>query len=333
VEKKPNKTLDSLKYVAISSFFPTTLKSLGIYVLLWHVLQPLAGMIFPRAEDVLKQEGLNPELVQELAPNKKVYIRQGENIFAKAHAVLDNGFLISPLRYLGIKDDSGNLAETVRGHLTGKYEDIIESPLCLIYIKPRNLLAERLAWGSASVETRYQEVLLHEIRHCSAENRKLSNDLYIEGDAEYYAIKLLAREKKSPQLLTTLFNLNAVHPTPDDPHNTSLYIDARLENQIPPSDTAIYQANNDSEALLNTARILDVLEKNDICLDPQYDCLSLREKFKNLSPLAQKRLDFGVKAYNELSPLYEVSVVKKDKTAKDKVISIKNKFAKPPEIL
>jgi hypothetical protein len=305
VDKKNKKILDSVKYVAKGILLPATFKQIPIYLVFWSVLQPLTGMLFPTAADVLKQEGLNPELGQELAPDKKIYIRQGDSLIAKAHAMLDSGFLGLPMRYLGMRDSSGTDANTTRGIISGRFENIIESPLCTIYIKPRKYFEDHTEYGGTDPQTQYQKALLHEIRHCSAENRKLPNDLYVEGDAEYRAIKTLARERKDSALLTTLFNMTAIIKNPTESHNTSLYIDARLHGQIPPSDIAILQANSDVADLIMPVGMGRIVKENGACALPvskiKYKCLDEDAINKSLSPLAQKRLAFGVQAVKSIA--------------------------------
>lgn len=304
-KNKTNKTLALLKYGASALVLPNTLKKAGVYLVFWSILQPLSGMLFPRAEDVLKQEGLNPELAQELAPGKKIYIRQGDSLIAKAHAMLDAGFLGMPMRYFGMRDSSNTTANTTRGIISGRFENILESPLCTIYIKPHNVLKDHTEYGGTDPKTQYQKTLLHEIRHCSAENRKLPNDLYVEGDAEYHAIKTLAREKHNPALLSTLFNMTAIINNPTESHNVSLYIDARLQGQIPPSDIAIMQANSDVADLIMPVGMGRIVKENGACALPvskiKYKCLDEDAINKALSPLAQKRLAFGVQAVKSIA--------------------------------
>lgn len=231
----------------------SSLKKTFVFALAWGVLQPAAVMLFPRAETVLKEEGLDPALAQELAPGKKVYVRS-DNFWGKTHALFDCGPYLAPLVYFQrLSSGSESSAFATPPFLFGR------SDVRSIYMKSsaaqveetealremiHNLSRGKLELSElVSPEEYRQMVLLHEIRHCSDENQALKDEIEKEGDSDYHAIKTLAREKNKPGLQDAFLLAAAARDSLDPDHNTALYLDALFREAALPSAGALNAAN------------------------------------------------------------------------------------------
>lgn len=268
--------LKRAKWLAGAIVLPLNLKSLAAYLTTWYLLWPAGMVFFPRAEDVLKKEGLRPEIVQELAPGKRVYIRT-DNFWGKAHALLDRGFVGIPFAYRGSvhNDDTGAFAQISLISLN-------TVGLCEVYFKASKYKKMPAEYGL--------KTLLHEIRHCSEDNAKLldyrwSNNVKVEGDADYHAINILAREKKQPELREYFLREKAWGIVEDERlHDTALYLDAQFNNRAVPSKNEIDQANQAAHSLYTTGKLKQLSDKT--------------YQSKDFSPLLQRRLELYYKVIN-----------------------------------
>lgn len=217
-------------------------KKSAVYFATWLALWPGLGMVFaPRAEKVLAEEGLRPELVQELAPGKRVYILS-DNAWGKAHALLQWGPAGLPASYYEVVRRGAEAANAFSSILS-----LNAVGFCAVYVHASELRREP--------PREMQHVLLHEIRHCSDDNvrllkGRLLDTLDAEGEAEYRAIATLAREKKSDALRRQLFSEEVIGgaDTPDNPnsdakHDVALYLDAAFNGRAIPSADEIVAAN------------------------------------------------------------------------------------------
>jgi hypothetical protein len=227
------------KRAARALLLPWSAKQIGVYLAAWFVAWPLLGAaIFPRAEKAVEEQGLDPKIVQELAPGKNVYIRT-DDALGKAHTMLDRGPLALPLvLWQNIYSNEG-------GHSRNGFLTSNDIGVCMVYLRASD-------YKNAPRE-HYQRALLHEIRHCSNDNVNLMrygvfDTVAAEGDADAKGLTVLARETKNPELKQQFLGLLAIDGSPaDQAHNTALYLDAVFNNRAIPSNEAIAAANAEAE--------------------------------------------------------------------------------------
>ena len=249
---------------------PTSLKRFALFALCWGLLQPMAGRLFPRAEDVVKKEGLDPAIVQTLAPGKKIYVRQGESLPARAHALLDAGAPFAPLHYWTQMRASNSVAAYTISDATNsvfrlplKLAPESERP-CIIYMKPKAALmdardlrrvVERKAgraidWKDPLTLTRdelYRLDLLHEIRHCSDANQRLEEGYEKESDATWAGLSALAAARKQPGLIDAFQRESGVGV--GGAYDIALYIDAKRKGMAPPTGADVEKIAAEVEPL------------------------------------------------------------------------------------
>jgi hypothetical protein len=235
-------------------FFPTSFPKLGVFFATWWLIQPAATMLFPRAEKVLEEEGLRPEIVQELAPGKKVYIRT-DNFWGKTHALFDRNPIKIPFQYWAeIRNESSAGAYTLPS-VFGR----VPSSICGVYMKSIVFPAK----------VDYQKSLLHEIRHCSKDNEGFfdffSSNVLAEGDADYHAIEVLARERKNPDLKRYYFSEKSRWGFLDQDHDTALYLDAKFRQVALPSRKEMNEATDYLNNLVKTVGKGGVLSIKESC--------------------------------------------------------------------
>ncbi|MEZ0223269.1 MAG: hypothetical protein ACAH83_01855 [Alphaproteobacteria bacterium] len=270
------------------------MKKMAVYFAAWLTVWPLVGAaIFPRAEQVLKEQGLDPKIASELAPGKRIYVRT-DNLLGKAHALLDLGpWGIPVVWYKAIRRGSEG------GHANSGALGLNTFGLCEIYLHASE-------YKSPAPED-FQYPLLHEIRHCSNDNVRLltahlRSTVVAEGDADYHAIDTLARERKQPELRQKFMNQIAMRKsTTDALHDDALYVDAMFNSKAPPARAEIAAANvaasvtykniRDRELLFRVQDMTKGTNLPDICKQGEeekaicaYDPAS-----ENLSPLALRR--------------------------------------------
>lgn len=240
---------------------------LGVYLLSWNLVLPLGVMGFPRAEKVLKEEGLDPALVQQLAPGKQVYVIKEEDGLLGKMATLSSispAFLWPPIYSNRISNDF--VVAFANAQVSSMFNDV-----CAVYIKPPESQARAVRRMQTAVHEktggyytyhppvkvreRYQATLLHEIRHCSKDNQALPSGVLQEGDADYHGIMVLAGSKKDPSL-TQRFLVAASFSDGDKAHGVALYLDARFRQKPVPAQVEIESANVIAKAIVGNDDLL-----------------------------------------------------------------------------
>ena len=201
-------------------------------------------MLFPRAEKVLQEEGLRPEIVQELAPGKKVYVRK-DDFLGKAHALFDSGPFFVPFRYRdGISDDN-NIAAFTDSSISPFFENV-----CSVYMKSSS--AKEVSFGFTPQDIQRLK-LLHEIRHCSEENKNKEAGILREGDSDYNAIEAFAKNAGN-QKLRESFLLHRSEQLRPNSHDTALYLDAQFRH------AALFPSKSDMDVASSAFK--SIVQKN-----------------------------------------------------------------------
>lgn len=245
-EQKSQKSFlrKAFNLTARAAFFPFGEKKVAVPFfggLAFSILAtPFAAKFFyPTAEDVLEQEGLNPKIVQELAPGQKIHVMEGWTsvfsfnpnvpVYQAASAIF---FPNASARHADSFSYSGTC--TVRLDLRGRFspKEIIEKDRGIDDVR-RDLPVTR--------EDMRHHLLFHEIRHCSNVNHYNMTDLEQEGDADLQALQALFSNQEMSKFI--LFWRAAQKPSFDNDHDVALYLDARLNGKASPSTHNIKEAN------------------------------------------------------------------------------------------
>lgn len=220
-------------------------KKLGVFFSFWYVALPSTAHLFPRAEEVVAREGLPAELVQELAPHRHIRVFPDTPVGAFFASVQSGPLGLYQVGHRIANPDIGGFARPAR---FGRYG------ICKVFMRDEAYFEDSRA--ITAQETRHI-VLLHEIRHCSAENAR-HKGIIREGDADYHAVRVLARETGDDTLrMRYLFNRLSTAST----HTTALYLDAMYNNTPAPTAEDLASVNRDSARL--TDAVVDCLEKSD----------------------------------------------------------------------
>ncbi|MEZ0224811.1 MAG: hypothetical protein ACAH83_09680 [Alphaproteobacteria bacterium] len=316
-----NRLFAGVKTVLSCLFLPTSWKRAAVFVAFWGILQPLAGTLFPRAEDVVKKEGLDPAVVEMLAPGKKIHIRQGDNPLAKVHAAMDHSILMPWHYFSTMRKGTSVMAYTIDDDQDG----LLNLPLkillpksqrfCTIYMKPhadmQDMSAIRdvvedikgpVAWKHAVSPTKqelYQMYLLHEIRHCSNDNMKLERGYDQEADATWKAIATLAAQKRNPALVAAFKKTVAINIGGNYDH--SLYIDAMQKGAKPPSAEEVEAVSAEVEPYLAPLLLNKVATMRGDCkqaLNASVYCWPVKPELS--TPLAQRRFSLLAEAVDDI---------------------------------
>jgi hypothetical protein len=186
---------------------------------------------FPTAEQAVAKEGLDPKLVQLLAPGKRIYVRT-DTLPGTAHALFDNG----------LRGAYPNWRYRLHNPNIGAYTHRIQGPhgySCGIYLHTANYAHKQ--------SQNIQQALLHEIRHCSDANAKFTG-LMAEADADAKAIEVLSAAQKMPGLAQLFINAKARSPGDTD-HDDVLYLDAVFNHRPIPTAEQMQAANREANGL------------------------------------------------------------------------------------
>lgn len=241
--------------------------------ILTPVLTPFASYMFPKAEDALIAQGLNPKIAEEIAPGEKIRVESGlaaaalGPLYISTPAIAAVNLLMSykstnaftfPTRFKVNMSGNCSVNMNVYDSVT-PLEDISSATDIPVKDIKNTPLSKKEMRGA---------VLLHEMRHCSKDNT--GSDFEIEGDADYHAVTILAREFKNPEIIRFVFNERAAHIPDTDSHDISLYLDAKLKGEKPPSEAQIKEANLAAQEFIGAKG----------------------KRLSSLPPLARKRVEF-----------------------------------------
>lgn len=315
--KKPRAILRGIGYVLSALIVPVHLKAknwlkhtvikAGIFCSAFFVLQPLSTFLLPRAEEVLKKDGIDPAVVQNLAPGKHVYVRTS-NFGGKLHLLFsatpyeykrfyDNILTIAGLNYAGLKQDKtpamvrlfDKNAEIVYFADLGKtYED----------------LAGRLA-EDGSVKKEFNTFLtgqqldaftrFHEIRHCSDTNEKLKPGFMREADADFYAIQQMAKTFNDTSVVGRAIDYLACD-VKDPDHETSTYLKYAFDLSGKPKISAEEFEKAGSQASDFLKRFEKLNKEEMPALEKMAEAKKIGAEVLSASPLVRERIEGFIEA-------------------------------------
>ncbi|MCE9507914.1 MAG: hypothetical protein K8R48_06335 [Alphaproteobacteria bacterium] len=239
----------------------------AIFTVAYYIVQPLSVFLFPTAEQVLKREGLDPKIIENITPVKDIRVVP-DNFAGKTYFLFSNPPVLSPAYFISVVKSL--FGENIRGFETdgdpGFLVRLISKDLSAIFLKSNAAYIDKSNGEirrdmEAVSEGLYtyvptstgkdfeQRVLLHEIRHTSPENDKLTPMLR-EADADYYAFQQLALARHDPALVQGMFYDDLVMGKDAD-HNDALYLYFKFNKQAVPGERELRQANADAEPVIN----------------------------------------------------------------------------------
>lgn len=285
---------------------------IALSTMVYFVVQPLSIFLFPRAETVMKREGIDPNFLPQITTAKNIRIIP-DNLAGKAYYIFNAHPLLQPENFAQITN--------IFNKTTAAFHDptspgVLPSLLCpdlkKIYLKDYRALyaednegtktfVETNSWGSftfkesVSAQDMFVAILIHELRHTSPAQDKHSA-LEAEGDADYYAAAILSISKNHPAFSQDYLNQAVItgssskDSTPSGKiHDTALYLYLRINNMSMPSEKVLIQANMDAAPAIEAY--------NDIWLHKKDG----KEKFdaatKHLSELAALKVALYIKAF------------------------------------
>lgn len=255
-----------------------------------QLLHTATLFLFPTAETVLKKEGLDQKLAQELAPHKKIHVRK-DDFWGKLHATFDQGILLASL-YKEAHLTDGHGTANARPKISKIFKDA-----CAIYITKE---ARRQESTYIDPNAFYQYALLHEIAHCGDDNQKHTNPVLREADADYTAMTALSKPFDQ-NMKTRLFYNHVLQEHPRS-HDTVLYLDAWFNGTATPA------AKDVDQALLETATAWRALHDGraaiywQTCHEKPEVC-DYNPDTSGFSPLGQRRIALFKEAFgNEKLP-------------------------------
>lgn len=236
---------------------------MAIFVGVPLLAMPMSAKLFPTAEEVLEQKGYPVAMVQDLASDRNNIRVRPDNAWGKAQALLSTPLLSTIIGKNKVWDsmrDQGVLGLAQADHRWSP--DVIfvaEDRLRDLHKsghKPRRL----------SYEDEWLHAFLHEVRHVSAENRKLGTVLAREADSDYQAARVLIKHLDRP-FFQKQFMAYKGGSFPDS-HDTALYLSARFNGTAVPTPQDMAGANRDAGAVLD--RLLQ--KKDTLDLIGAVDC-------------------------------------------------------------
>lgn len=239
-------------------------RKLAVYFAIYGLVQPLSTFLFPRAETILAQKGIDPALVTKVAPQKKIYVIP-DTFTGKLHEIFRNNILY----YLfdknhDLKNTDVQAYETdnaLSGSLMKIPLAVFFNDVSTIYLKSSNICEtpdvleidskiKKITndkYGYAypfSEKERKEYVLLHELRHASKDNEFL-DPVMKEYDADLFALRYMADAHKDSSILSR----GLLWRVMNDAQYTALLLDADINGTRRPtaqeSQIASIAANKD----------------------------------------------------------------------------------------
>lgn len=210
---------------------------------------PVTGVLFPNAEDVLQDDGLSPELVQDLAGDAHIDVRVFDTLPYYAHTAVSKPNAL--LWMFEARDNKTRAAYARPMHIDldnivslNNLGQIIHPVMdCIITIpkKDQANAEEKNHFGVTEAQN-YRFVLFHELRHCHVDNRNMTPFMK-EVDADYQAAKKLAEVEGDPELLKKQMYSRAYNIEETRGYNNAIYFDAQMRGDPLPTENDIRTAN------------------------------------------------------------------------------------------
>ncbi len=304
------------KWLAQFAFFPLSKYQAPIFLSFILGVAPTTSLLFPKAEEYLEDNNIDTEIMEELGvKGKAINVREIGSFAYNIHKFTE--FPNIPLFMLGIYKDIN-----FYGYANPQGISITDLKLrfnCQISIQKKEDSSFQDDMDNFGVDQR-KSTILHELRHCSDENKKLPT-IEREIDASYMAIHAavqMAKDKKYTQ--KKLLYHNAFTRIDDDGYNAALYIDAKINGKPTPNIDAIRSANRKFAEMAKAGCI--VLDKNQDALTARRGELFL-EAIKFFAKESPSGASLGVA---RILANANTTVIKEDSEAQKRATEITLKF-------
>lgn len=241
-----------------------------IPVLLAHqLIQTPTVMLFPKAEDYLKDKGVDSAVAQELS-DRTIRVRE-RDFLGRLHSYNDfptvigmmfgAGVLLEPAQAYAHPDLATRLLNQCP--VTMPAQDVSARHVIAALGSLNNLEAATIENIPLTDEQARMAIAFHEFRHCSTENTKVDEAAYdssmevmeavpnhAESDADAKGLTVAAREFKNPEIVKAFMYARALNKNAEA-HDTGLYLDAVLHGRKPPRELDALQATQDVFAQLD----------------------------------------------------------------------------------
>jgi hypothetical protein len=240
-----------------------------IPVLLAHqLIQTPTVYLFPKAEDYLKDKGVDSAVAKELS-DRDIRVRE-RNFAGTLHSFNDLPTLI------GMASQALALSEPAQAYARPDFATRILGQ-CPVTMPAQDLTARHAlaALGNLNEtetldienipltdEQARMAIAFHEFRHCSTENAMVDPSSYAsesqvmlampnhaESDADANGYKVAARELKNAEIPRAFMYARALNKNAEA-HDTALHLDAILNGRKPPKELDALQATEDVFAQL-----------------------------------------------------------------------------------
>lgn len=237
-----NKLSRAANWTGSFLIFPASLGKLAAFWVCSVAIGPLTGALFPNAGDYLAKHGHNPAIAEELSgKGSYINVREFNTAAFYAHEAVKKPNII----LWGL---AANYARTVNGYaeygVPGTYHRYTSPVIgCRITVPERNKNDAGIT-DSFGISRAQQKdfTLFHEIRHCHPDNQVMT-EFMKETDADYEGALKTAESHQDPDLLTR-FMMARANYLEDKGYNSSLYFDAKINNEPLPTETQMRTANN-----------------------------------------------------------------------------------------
>jgi hypothetical protein len=308
-------------FVLWEATFPTTKRSLAAFALWSQVGAPLAMLAFPSAEDVLRQDGLDPALVQQLgADHVRVLPATFGGSFLQASMLRPPGLALfnAFMHTSGPQEIRGAATQGlfgVQGKVLGFCSIVLPTmenydvPGMVSALSGREIKAGEVRPDLPySVRESYWSTALHEIRHCgqSLPAWSWSDNTMTESDADARSLAMLAGIFNNPQAPYVKMYARALHLDAGG-HDTALYVDAALHGRPLPTTEEIQGAAKELDEYLDRWYLRRMGEErswttNTRTFAPRaLKALLARGEESGLSPLALRRAQLYMDAHAYLT--------------------------------
>jgi len=218
---------------------------LAIFLAVPLVVSPMSAKLFPTAEEVLAQKGYPAEMVQDLAPGHgKIRVRP-DNAWGKAQALFSLPLLSTAI---GKNHLWNNMRDQNVLGLAQAGQGLSSDVIYVAEDRLRDLHAPSGKKRRLSYEEEWLHSFLHEVRHVSAENRKLESGLARESDSDYEAARVVIKHLDRPLFESQLMAYKG--GSFPDSHDTALYLSARFNGTVAPAAQDMAAANRDAATVL-----------------------------------------------------------------------------------
>ncbi|HEY8191682.1 MAG TPA: hypothetical protein VIG74_04595, partial [Alphaproteobacteria bacterium] len=266
-----------------------------------EVVMPVAGLAFPRAEQYLAQEGLDPALARGLS-DRQIRVRM-HNFSGVAHSLMEMPFIPDIRERINMLSDPVAAYTSKRGFLN----DIFNQ--CFVTVPASDVTARDLASMVTGIPANEIEhlpvsdremriiIMLHEFRHCHRDNAMPPP--LAESDADDEALRVAMRVFANPEIMKTWHSLRAMDF--ESTHDTSLYLRYSADKAHLPTAALLPAVNQEAETYMKM-----YLDKEDqrprYILYAEASRKALAQHGAQMSDLARSRLQLYLEAAEYFAP-------------------------------